>query len=429
MVLRLRKLVLKKADKLHLDQRDKVFPYQSMLAKLRLGRTSDQTLTRGLLIIACLLPVGLMPLFAQENTPSPPDIRSAIESVVATRPALRCVVIALPEERTQAQTAVAIANQGDYSGLQVFAQSHHWALQTDSTKTTEVFLFSPGVIRTAEGVARLETDLLNLLLSWDGAVDLSTDANARTLLAEWMDTALSPDIAHLAQARNFISHILGVPFQEVLAKGLTRVELFGNIAVQYDIPGVEGRPSITITSLTFPTTSPREQRHTSTPSPSFDGAHGKPDHRGNTELIVLYSVGLSESRAESLMNAFKALKDLGQKARKILEEATQRVQARLKPSWNGPALEVWHEYGTLPVVVQHELVERLQQMRPFFEATEQLYPAGDLLPAGTRVYYELQPAVLITMQYGDRTLRVAIDIGQVENHLPFLRGIQFTPPD
>lgn len=371
--------------------------------------------------------LGLAALSAQDNRRASEELKSALEAVANTQAALRCVVVTLPGERAQALTAVEIANKGDLSGLRAFVQAHHWSLETDPVDNKKFFLFSSGAIRAFEGLYRLEADVLSLLLSQGGVVDLTTNIDARNLLAEWMEAALSPGIPHLAQSRSFISSMLGMPFQEVLSKGLVRAELFGNVWLQYDIPGVEGHPMTMVDSLPFPARGETEAKpSTSQPSKS---KRADLNLSGSTELVVLYSTGWgNEGYADALMTASEVLKNLSQKAKRTLDQVIQEARDLFRQSWVGPALEVWHDYSTLSNAAQRDLSERLQQMRSFFEAMRQSYPTGEGLPRDTRIYYTMEPVLFVTMQYGGRTLSVSIDMGQTDREAPFLRGVQFVSP-
>ncbi len=336
--------------------------------------------------------------------------------------ASRCVVVATPEERSQALTAISIAERGDREGLQTFVQANRWIIEERSFTGSAFFVISAGAVRVAEGRIRLDTDLLELLLKSGGGLDLSTNPAARALVAEWIDAVLSPSMAHFATARGFISNFFGAPLAEVLQKGLTRVDLMGRVWLMYRIPGVDGSPMVTVEYLPFSGgESPNSFKPDSVSQQSFDNKNKF------NELIILFSSGVpSDQRDDTLIFISEIMKILKQNAINEYKELIKQVKNRLSQSWKGPQLDEWHSYEVLSSSMQNDVLNSLQSMRKLFESMGQSFPQGGL-PAGSQISYALIPTAYLTLEYNGRKLQFTLEIGEVEHGSPLMRSIDFVP--
>ncbi len=107
--------------------------------------------------------------------------------------AVPCVVVSVPEEREDALTAISVAEQGDRDGLLSLAEVRGWHIESGSLAGEgTIILLLPGAKRVGEGRARLEAELLEMLLQSNGSLDLSKNDAARSLVAEWVNTVLYP---------------------------------------------------------------------------------------------------------------------------------------------------------------------------------------------------------------------------------------------
>ncbi|MEJ5293678.1 MAG: hypothetical protein WHT28_00400 [Fimbriimonadales bacterium] len=313
-----------------------------------------------------------------------------------------CVVVSTPAEREDALLAISVAEQGDRDGLLSLAKARGWHIESMPREITIILL--PGAKHLAGGRARLEAELLEMLLQNNGSLDLSNNEAARSLVAEWVNTVLYPGSHYNAAARASLSNILEVPFEDALQQGLVRVDLVGKVWLTYDIPGVEGNPQKAADVVSYPQSSGRPTNPSPTTKPRPPRDKSRPE-----EISFLFSSGIASDQHNEVMKAVsETFKKQAQEAEKAYAKWLARAREELGKQWIGPRLDQWLAYNSLPRDAQEKAFELLASMKHLFEAVEQPFPQTGL-PSGTRVMYEMIPTAYLTFELNG--WRVTMSLG------------------